>query len=1016
MSNALLQAGAIPKGGQSAWAPIFSNEFFSGLYTNRNPLRDPATPFLYQKFYSATRYEAMWDGLNIEISPRLTMIRAPGHSVYNSGTFPAINDFYSYHVKIINGSPQDTIRVVADTVTGVYDITGPSTNSLIYSKATNAGQCRFLAVGNTLYMGDGINNWQYLSPSFIWQSGYSMPSGAFIVDSHGNCQLALGQCTACSEIVISNGVLTATVSSTSGITTGSMVTFYGMTSSFLNGLSLVVATVGTNTFTANCTASNLTESESGYVVIPSANGTLGTTQPSFSTGWLGLTHDGSNLWMQSGPRLRVWGLPAPTYAPTPYNALNSSLIEDWEASTYYLPSPAIIVVAGNIYQLTTSGETGSSAPSSWNTGVNSTTSDGTGVWTCLGTASRQTSHGYTVGAIIEVTWETAIPAGGVSLPTQYSCFFICTSAGNSSSTASGLLPWGAGFGSQTVDGTVTWKNIGYAVTRSAASSSSPLFEVVSSVNTLQAGNIGNSTGVSNLGQVIDTNGAVETCTLAGLSSSAAITWSTTTGASTTDNGIIWLNAGNSPAVGGTASGAGAWVYTYAYMDIITGSVGPAASLSIPIVLGPDSYIELQGIATTLSSVGLINIYRSTQGEATPFLIGQIQNSGQSQIFTYNDFSPDQGQPGSTMNNAIEADLTGVNSAPPTGFVPVALHLSAIWGFVDNILYRSYGGDVVDMMGGWEAFPPVNYIAFQSAGQVGWSTNYGLYVILTDSIQLIAGTSAPFSPSQIAAIGILSPNCFSLNGQCPFLYTADRQVVSIDPSAGVAVDGFAIANLLAVSPFSPTTAYLTWYVNGTDQRLFCSDGSTGYYNMLSSIPPEPSSAVWSPKRVIAGGCSAVKAIETSPGTYQLLVGPASSGNILYRDITSAEDNGSTYPAWAIVGSNVLCHAGQIAEIGFIHVEAVRVGAVPQVAILLNEVAGWPGAPPFQTLPKYEHDPPRLAESGSIYSNRHYVNQTRKPAWCRHLMLRFTFAQENQLNELLSFTIFGCLRVERTEAGR
>src|ERR1039458_7079342 len=98
MSSSLIQSGAVPKGGNSHRSALFNNQFFSGLYTNRNPLRDPATPFISSKFYSATRYEAIWDGLNTEVAPRLTLVRAPGHSVFNSSIFPALTDFYSYHV------------------------------------------------------------------------------------------------------------------------------------------------------------------------------------------------------------------------------------------------------------------------------------------------------------------------------------------------------------------------------------------------------------------------------------------------------------------------------------------------------------------------------------------------------------------------------------------------------------------------------------------------------------------------------------------------------------------------------------------------------------------------------------------------------------------------------------------------------------------------------------------------------------------------------------------------------
>jgi hypothetical protein len=149
---------------------------------------------------------------------------------------------------------------------------------------------------------------------------------------------------------------------------------------------------------------------------------------------------------------------------------------------------------------------------------------------------------------------------------------------------------------------------------------------------------------------------------------------------------------------------------------------------------------------------------------------------------------------------------------------------------------------------------------------------------------------------------------------------------------------------------------------------------------------------------------------------MLVGPpAAGGPILYRDTTSATDNGATYSAWAIVGSNVLAHHGQIAEIGFISAVAIRTGSVPQVAVLLDEVSGYPNCPPFDTLPRVENDPPKLPESKSLFSKRYYMSQTDNAAWCHHMQVRFTFANENALNELLAFTIFGAIHNEKTEAG-
>ena len=1044
MSNALITAGAQPAGA-SKWAPIYSNEFFSGLYTNRNPLRDPATPFLYNKFYSATRYEAIWAGLNAEISPRLTLIRAPGHSVFNSNSFPAVLDFYSFKVTGVNFPGY--LRVFADTATALYDITGGG-KTLIYTKSAGAGQSRMLAVGNTLYIGNGVDQLQLLTPSFIWIKSTFIPSGAFIVDLNQNVQQNLGYATACSNIAISGGVLTASVADLTNILPGRTVQLEGMVSSFLNGLQVTVLTSGSGVFTANISYSGtLSEVEStGLIAVPGVNGTTGTVLPSFSASFLGLTLDNNSLWLNNGPATRNWGIPAPTAAPTVSNALNTTVASSWVTATYFMPVLPLMELGGYIYQATTVGVTNGSVPSFNHTTPHvSTTTDGSVVWTYQNVAARQTNHAYVFGDIILVTWSVTVTIPGTQTligynqitgkpiyqqgppttqTTTYTAFFRCTLGGTNGAALDSQLSWSSALGTVVTDGPngVQWTNVGLAVTRTSGSTSAPA--IVS--GTLAAGVIGNSQAVAIVNQVLDTNGAVETVQTAGQTGTLQPTWATASGSTTQEKigsaftGLVWSNAGSSPAVGGSAAGTGTWVYTYAYEDLITGSVGPAAPLSAAITLATDSFIQVQGLnppASLTTSIGQINIYRSTVGQTVPFLIGTIPNNGAAGgTWTYNDYSPDEGLPGSTMNNLIQADLSEDNAPPPAGFLPICLHLSSIWGFVGSTLYYSFGGNVTNQLGGFEAFPPNNYIQFQSNGVVGWGTNNGLYVILNDSIQLVSGTQAPFSPSQVVPIGILSPNCFALNGQSPFLYTSDRQILGVDPSAGIAVDGFPIGDILAKAPFSPSTAYLAWYVNGTDQRLFASDGQTGYYNMLNSIAPEAPSAVWSPQRVIAAGCSAVKAVETTPGNYQLLVGPKTAGPILYRDTSSALDNGVAYPAWVIVGSNVLCHPGQIAELGFIHVDSVKTGTAPLISILLDEIYGYPGAPNFDALSRWTHDPPRLPPAKSMYSNRHYVSQTGKPAWCRHLQIKIDFAAENALSEVLSFTLFGAIHIERTEVGR
>lgn len=91
-------------------APLHTNRMFTGLWTQRSPLRDAATTFLLEKFYSATRFESLIGGQNTEITTRLTLARRPGSSVYNSQSFPPINRFYEFRA-FQNGA--ENIHVMA---------------------------------------------------------------------------------------------------------------------------------------------------------------------------------------------------------------------------------------------------------------------------------------------------------------------------------------------------------------------------------------------------------------------------------------------------------------------------------------------------------------------------------------------------------------------------------------------------------------------------------------------------------------------------------------------------------------------------------------------------------------------------------------------------------------------------------------------------------------------------------------------------------------------------------------
>lgn len=1337
MPTALIVAGAAPR--ESEWAPISQVEFFTGLWTLRNPLRDAAVPYLYTKFYSASRIDSIWGGQNVELSPELTAGRRFGNSVYNSNSWPAVLTFEEF--KIAGENTDNTIMVMVDTANAVYDGTGAPYNNQneVFAKGFGAAQTGFVQVGNIMYMGDGVDLYQYLgSPQFsgyIWQANYMFPAAGYIVETNQNVQQNLGYATTLSNVAVSNNVVTITVADLSQIAVGALVSIYNMkVLTDLEAVVLQVSTVsaasGAGTFTAVFNYTNYgSTADTGYVCVQGVNGTTGSSQPTWNTAHRGYTYDGTSLWSNRGPSLRPWGIQQPQEQPIVNNVLSTSASLTWAANTYYMPQPYIVETVSStpyIFQLTTNGTTKSTVPTFTSSG---TVSDGSAVWTNVGAANRATSHTYALNSVIAVAWTktttvstgvgtgtgqgpksapladptpigrpalrapvptgfptatvpttnialntniappTGIGTGGGTIVVKYSytCFFLATTAGTSSATATASVGWSGAIGSKVSDGTVTWTNIGVTISRSTASAA----PVVTSY-TQTGGTIGNSQLVTNISTIIDSNGNVEDVTNSGESGTTAPTWATALAATTIDKQLTWINKGPGAGIGGTATtNTGAWQYCYAYVDSITGDIGPASPLSAPIIQQAGNHIEVTGSFTIDTHIDAINIYRTEQGQAVPFLIAQIFNVATLDVdpigtpvkyrpflqgsvvstvaqpvfgarigsWTYDDFSPDFGVTGSTMNNLISADLTGINSPPPDGFIPVAYHLGAIWGFVNNTIYYSAGPQQDNGFGGNEAFPPSSYIDFESECAMLWSTNFGLYTFLVDSLQLIAGSGAPFAVSEVASdIGLKTRNCFTLNGQTPFILTADEQVCIIDPNTGASTVGMPIGD--AVATFNPAASYVTWHIYGTDQKLFVGDGSTGWYSMLGAMAPESGQA-WDTKANIVSGISAIKSVETSPGVHQLLIGPSagsvspvtpelgvaieyailaysgitnsgstvvtggtigsyptasitgfppglatidntnanagltaaraaythysgqsftslsassvdlstvtgygsgagvfnagnysagtsmdiptsitldaqgdvnavwvfyagstvtlesgasillvngaqaanivwlvgssftqiegsphgvmcgnilaqvsitlgggtlngrafaglgnssgavtiataltltattgtSGGPILYRDVTSYQDNGNSYEANVIFGAAVLATHGELAELGFIAADLTKNTntTVPTVSVLTDEIEGYTGAPAFTVLTNVVNDPPKLAASDSIWNRRWYFTPSGQPAFCRFMMLDFSWPATDSNDQLLSMTLYGRIHKERSRVG-
>ena len=265
MAGSLQLAGAQPGNKPPRYAPLYTSRYWSGLVTQRSPLRSAGSS--YEERYLGTRGDAFIDGSNCEITPKLTLARRPGNPVYNSNNFTSVDAFFAFRQF---GPNSESIRVLADTATSVNDITGNG-NTVVFSKSAGAGQTYFQSVGNTLYFGNGIDQRKYVTSLFtrtasatglpnignsVTLSAASTPFiSTYLMDSNGNLEELLAtEVTTVTNVayVESTNTLTLTVGSTAGITDGNeYVIWDAATATWLNGVTMTVLTAVGTTVTAN---------------------------------------------------------------------------------------------------------------------------------------------------------------------------------------------------------------------------------------------------------------------------------------------------------------------------------------------------------------------------------------------------------------------------------------------------------------------------------------------------------------------------------------------------------------------------------------------------------------------------------------------------------------------------------------------------------------------------------------------------------------------------------------------
>jgi hypothetical protein len=991
-------------------APLHTNEFFTGLWTHGNPLGPGAVPYLYTKFYSASRFDRLVGGNNVEISTKLTLMRRPGSSVYNSAALPPINRFYEFR-SFTGGSEVIHIVGSADPGSGsaqptVRDVTGPANNLILWTKNANAGRTSFVSVGNRLYFGDGIDTGQWIQSALSWKPNTTYNAGDFIVDENNDIQVSIGAWTG---NITSMGSAFFSVpghtgwnvdlffSSTTPVPYDqALLTLAGLTfKPALNGLQ-VLATRMSPTWVRFFVANSIAPIGAFAQTVETGTASTGTGPTGSSEPiWQApgqVTLDNQAQWDNKGPAVMPWGIAAPAAAPIVTQALAPSVYNAPQTSTWYAPLFVILDANGNLEQLSTAGTTGGTIPT-FSTTVGAITADGTAAWKNIGPAPWAASTAYALNACIQTqftyyvtqatvtyVWQNGIQVPVVTykqVPVTITQLFQCVQAGT---TGVNVPSWTNGLGTTVNDGTAAWKNMGKA----------PAW-------------IGATQKVSLDTEVLDPNGYLQKITAFGeTGATAPTTWETDLGSSTVDGSQTWLNVG-SYAPAATA----AVIYAYSGKNSVTGQIGTASPQSVPITVLADNNAVIQGGGLAGTGIDTIVLWRTVQGGSTLLYDDEFPNPGPGQTWIYTDSNPD-----SALNELITAPIANANDPPPAGFIPQCYYLGRIWGFVGNVLKNSAGPDTT-VGSGNESFAPLAQFTFPSLGVKCWGTSIGLIVYTNSDIWAVLGQGTINSPFYVVmfqeGVGLASQDAFCVNGSTAYGMLTSGQVVSMDPGAGEVEVGFPIGDQFDSLYTAPNT-YCAWHQGSSaDTALYVADGATGWFRMAPVAAPE-SGNVWSPQAVFAAGIKAIASIEISPGVKRLILGPSADGHpILMRDKSVHSDNAANYQAFAIVGSIVMAQPGTTVGVQYVVLEEEMIAgaSAASLSVMFDEIAQFDiySTPPLRNQ---RTDPPNLPASKTVRATRYWIAQDANTVQvCRHMQQKILWPAENFPNELLTATIFGRL---------
>jgi hypothetical protein len=1051
MAESLLQLGGSQSPKPPKNVPLTTSLFFSGIWSQRSPFGSPDSRY-YSKFLGG-RTDILIDGSNTELTNYGTLIRRPGLVSYSSASLGSTPlSFYSFHPPSSSLNP---IIIIADTITNIYTL-NPSSKTSILTKAIGSGQSFFQGVGQNLYIGDGVD-------LQVWTGGTATRNWGIVMNNSNNTT-GPNACGAGADVAVMSGtawanpgnitvadgafaVVTLPPPSQGSTTAGPLppgtasVSGAGAVWSNLNNIKTNDAVYASSLGGSNGATSQELQASNYAFGVP-ANATISGIQVDIlrtSTDGSSIDNDvtllkanvatGNNKAVGAGwpiaEAFQSYGGPADLWGTTwssadvnssgfgvqlsvTTNAHQGSGVDFVQITiTYTVPSNNTTytdLLEGTNFGFnlslsnTISGilvevkglQTSNPSASNINIGILKNSSV---VGTVKATQLNNGSNAFiSLGGSSDL-WGTSFSPGDINSST----FGVYLQGQNSSGINAG---WSVDFIRVTIFGTGG---------PTVATNGTGGFNAITGYQYIYAYGNSNSGHVSN-----PTPPSANTGPFGGIISASTL-GNGGTGYVNGDTGIINAGKGNATytvnSVGASGnvltytinSGGTSYVVANNVPTAHTGAqagVGGFFSINITAVTGIAN-VQVTLTASTDPQVNQIRVFRTKDGGSTFFELPSSPYPNTSQ--TISDSASDSSL--QLLTFFTSSPWLG-NSPPPAGLGKMTYHLSRVWGVVGNVVYFSaLLGDDITLGVGPESWPPVNSFTFPNPVNRLLPIATGLLVFTSDDVYIIIGNTRISLFLQIfqQGVGLLSYNALDVEGNLIFLYTSDRQFIGFSAS-GPMEFGYAIGVDLQTN-FDPTKVYVAALVSGTqDKAVFISDGTSNWYRCNWNQAPEGGPA-WSPKASIVGGATAVVSVETSPGNHQLLVGQ-NSGSVLARSYSIFSDNGSTYTAFATIGSLVLAKPGQLAALDSVVLELQQVGSIPTLSLMLDEISG----NNFETLIKSITDPPRLSPSQTVMSRRWYLSQGQDPRVCRHIQVRISFIAEALKNELLTLTAIGALMSE------